>query len=86
MAQSGASHLCLTLLSLLSQLTHSRNPKMFDPTLIRLLFCANVGVLSLALYDWTTMPNETVALALGLSIAGTAASTFLLSIFGDLGE
>ena len=57
---------------------------MFDPTLIRVLFAGNVVVLGLSLHDFLVMPTETVALALSLSIAGTAASTFLLSIFGDL--
>ena len=57
---------------------------MFDPRLIRLLFSANVALLGLAMYDFTIMPNDEVALALGMSIAGTAASTWLLSVVGDL--
>ena len=57
---------------------------MFDPRLIRLLFVANVALLGLAMYDFTIMPNDEVAFALGMSIAGTAASTWLLSVVGDL--
>jgi len=59
---------------------------MFEPNIIRLLFCANVALLGLAMYDFATMPTDEVAFALGMSIAGTAASTWLLSMFGDLGE
>jgi hypothetical protein len=59
---------------------------MFDPNIIRLLFCANVALLCLAIYDFTIMPNDEVAFALGMSIAGTAASTWLLSIFGGIDE
>jgi hypothetical protein len=57
---------------------------MFDPRVIRLLFVANVALLGLAMYDFTIMPNDEVAFALGMSIAGTAASTWLLSVVGDL--
>lgn len=57
---------------------------MVDLRVLRLLFVANVALLGLAMYDFTIMPNDEVAFELGMSIAGTAASTWLLSVVGDL--
>lgn len=59
---------------------------MFDPNIIRFLFIANLSLLGWAMYDFATMPNDEVAFALGMSIAGTAASTWLLSIYGGFDE